>query len=471
MISLERIIETIRVKILNKPGTFGRLADAVGINGGNMGDIKVVRNGAKYITRDIKIFTKSPNQFNKIVEEIMEMKDVKLIKTFDEVYQAHEGGLLEVKSKVNIKSKSDYEKYLIPGIAKIAKTIDKNPEKVYEYTNLGSTVGLITNGSAVLNFKNDVNKESTYAVMEAFCAFLNETASISGIPIVLDEEDKDRIVCIIKSIKKSFGMIVLEDIASPNSIYIEEKLRGIGIPVIDINKYGNAVAVLTALINITKKRGKSLRNSKVGILGFGSKGLGITNLLHTYGVDDIVAYDIKEEAKERMKDHRVKEASDLNSLMNGCDIVIGASRIGGLIKFGMIKQGQIIMALSKPEPEIKPDIALKAGAAIALDGRLINPMLAIPGLIKGTLESRTKKVTMGMLIKAAERLSELAEKDELVPNVFDKGLHDEVAAVVKQAAIEDGVANLVEIEVDEEVKDDAEKILEKIKGVNEWMLS
>ncbi|OQA11719.1 MAG: NAD-dependent malic enzyme [bacterium ADurb.Bin363] len=305
--------------------------------------------------------------------------------------------------------------------------------------------------------------------MEAISAVLNQISSIEAVPLVLDTENKEEFINTIKVIHKNFGMIIIEDVTSPQSIEIEESLQDLKIPVIDTNKYGNAVVTLAGLMNIAKKEDIDLRNSRVGFLGFGSKASGITKLLKAYGVKEIKAYDIKEEPQDRMNKLGVKVEKDINDLMQSVDIVIGTSRIGGLIKFGMVKKGQIILALSKPEPEIKPEIAMKAGAKYAGDGRLINPFLAIPGLIKGTLEAKAESVTIKMMIEAAETIASYVKAEDILPGMFDEGLHEAVAAVVKRTAVEEGVAHLREFEIEEDIKDKADDIFEKIKEVNEWM--
>jgi len=471
MINFEKIIRVIRVKVLNKPGMLSKVIEVIAANDVNLGDIRVVRIGTRYITRDITVYIKTPHQFEKLVEEIKATPDIKFIRSFDETYKAHEGGLLESKSKVKIENMSDIEKYYLPGIARIAESISQDRTKVNEYTNILSTVGVITNGSALLNFK-DSSSEAAYSVMEAYSAVLSEFVAVSPVPIVIEAKEQDKFVEVVKNIHKSFGMIILEDLSSPGSVDIEERLKEeLSIPVLDGNQHGNGIVTFAGLINIAKQVNINLKESSVGFLGFGSKANGIHKMLKSYGVKEIRAYEIRPEAIERVKKVGIENVSDLNTLMEKSDIVIGTARIGGIIKFGMVKPGQIILSLSKPEPEIKPEIAMKAGAKYAGDGRLINPLLIIPGIVKGTLSARAGKVTMGMMMEAANKLADLALPGEILPNIFDEGLHDKIAAAVKQAAIDEGVANLNESETDDDKseKDKAQDIYDKIRSMNEWM--
>lgn len=471
MINFEKIIRVIRIKVLNKPGMLSRVIEVIAANDVNLGDIRVVRIGTRYITRDITVYIKTPHQFEKLVEEIKATPDIKFIRAFDETYKAHEGGLLESKSKVKIENMSDIEKYYLPGIARIAESIAQDRTKVNEYTNILSTVGVITNGSALLNFTESTS-EAAYSVMEAYSAVLSEFVSVSPVPVVVEAKEQEKFIEVVKNIHKSFGMIILEDLSSPGSVDIEETLKEeLSIPVLDGNQHGNGIVTFAGLINIAKQVNINLKDSSVGFLGFGSKANGIHKMLQSYGVKEMRAYEIRPEAIDRVKRVGIEHVEELNTLMEKSDIVIGTARMGGIIKFGMVKPGQIILSLSKPEPEIKPEIAMKAGAKYAGDGRLINPLLIIPGIVKGTLNARAGKVTMGMMMEAANKLADLALPGEILPNIFDEGLHDKIAAAVKQAAIDEGIANLNESETDDDKseKDKAQDIYDKIRSMNEWM--
>lgn len=467
MNKFQRIEKVVRIKITNVPGAFGKIADTVGLNEGNLGDIKLVRMGNKYITRDITIYTKSPGNFDNIISELKKLKGIKIIKCFDEIYRAHEGGLIEVRSKVKIDTIEKFQKYYMPGISGVAKTINEDKNRLYDYTNIGNTVGLVSNGSTVLDFE-DSSEEATYSVLESRAAVINELTGLSAIPIVLSTKDKDNIVNTIKNIYKSFGMVIFEDLNSQDSFIIEKNLSGLGIPVIDTNRTCNGIVTLAGLINIAKLVNVNLSKSKVGFLGYGSKASGVNMLLKAYGIKERIGFDIRDDAKDMMKQEGIVVAEDINNLMEESDIVIATSRKAGLIKFGMVKKGQILIMLSKPKPEIEPEIAIKAGAKYATDGRIISPILVIPGLVKGCLVSRATKVTLNMMIAAAEKLSQLAPNDKILPGIFEGKIHEEICKVVRQAAIEDGVAHLEEMEIEDEIPEDADDIFEKIKGMDLW---
>ncbi|NLK62528.1 MAG: NAD-dependent malic enzyme [Fusobacteria bacterium] len=467
MNKVQRTERVVRIKISNVPGAFGKIANVIGQNEGNLGDIKLVRMGKKYVTRDITVYTKNLLYFNKIIEEIGQIQGIKVINHFDNILREHEGGLIEVKSKVKIDNVEKYEKYYMPGMSAIAKSINEDRDKIYDYTNIGNTIGLISNGSTMLDF-DDPNEEATYSVLESRAAVINELTNISAIPIVLSTKDKDSIVKTIKNIYKSFGMIIFEDLNSEDSFTIESELSELGIPVVDTNKTCNGIVTLAGLINISELNSVDLSKSKVGFLGYGSKASGINMLLKAYGIKERIGFDIREYSKKRMQVENIEIKNSINELMEEADIVIATSRKAGLIKFGMVKKGQILIMLSKPKPEIEPEIAIKAGARYATDGKIISPLLVIPGLVKGCLLSRAKKLTFNMMLAAAEKLADLAVEDSVLPGIFDKGIHEEVCNVVRQAAIEDGVACLEEIDIEDEVPKDIEDIFESIKGMDLW---
>ncbi len=463
MNKFQRIERVVRIKLPNNPGTFGKVADTVGLNGGNLGDIKLVRMGKKFITRDITVYSKSPGHFEEILGELQNLNGLKVIKYFDETYRLHEGGLIEMKSKVKIDNLSDFEKYYMPGIAKIAKTINSNKTKVYEYTNIAKTLGIISNGATVLDLDDSI-EEATYSVLESRAAVINELTGISAIPIVLGTKSSQKIIDTIRNIYKSFGMIIFEDLASKDSFEIESNLSDLGIPVIDTNRSCNGIVTLAGLINIAKNSNVDLSKSKVGFLGYGSKASGINMLLKAYGIKDRIGYDIRQEAKDVMEQEHIRVAGSISELMEESDIVIGTSRKAGIIKFGMVKKEQILLLLSKPEPEIEPGVAIKAGAKYATDGKILSPVLVVPGLVKGCLSAHASRITLNMMIAAAEKLSEMAPDGKILPEVFQENIHQQIAEVVRQVAIEDGVANLEEVELEEEVNEKAEDIFEKIRG-------
>ncbi len=272
--------------------------------------------------------------------------------------------------------------------------------------------------------------------MEGKAAILSELAGISGVPILLKEKDPLRIIETIEAISPSFGAILLEDIKSPECFQIEEELTNrIQKPVFHDDQHGTAMVVLAALLTAAKHVGIDVKNSIFGQIGLGAAGMGICSLLIDFGVRDVLGCDITDEAQKKLRSlggHPV----ELAELMEKPDVVVATSGVKGLIKPSMVRKGQIIMALTNPEPEIEPQEALKNGAIFATDGKTVNNMLAFPGLFRGALDSGATQITHEMKITVSKTLSSLVQDDALVPPALDKEVHRQVAEAVYKCVIE-----------------------------------
>jgi len=295
--------------------------------------------------------------------------------------------------------------------------------------------GVITNGTAVLGLGN-IGPLAGLPVMEGKAALFADLVGISGVPILLTETRPDRVVDMIAAMELSFGAIQLEDIAAPECFEIEQKLRErIAKPVLHDDQHGTAVVALAALTNAARQVGRSLRDSVVGQIGLGAAGTGIVRLLRAYGVEHVLGADRNEDAIARLV-AMGGEGASLEQIMARADIVIATTGVKGLIKPEWVRPGQVILALSNPDPEIEPLVARERGAAFAADGKGINNVLAFPGLFKGALSARVTRFSDAMLMAAAEAIAKLARGDELVPDPLDKNVHERVAAAVREAAAE-----------------------------------
>jgi malate dehydrogenase (oxaloacetate-decarboxylating) len=321
-----------------------------------------------------------------------------------------------------------------PGVARVCLAIKKDPEAAQEFTALESNVAIVTNGTAVLGL-GDIGPLAGLPVMEGKAALFAELAGLNGIPILLKERDVDRVVDIVSSIALSFGAIQLEDFAAPECFEIEARLRErLRKPVLHDDQHGTAVVVLAALMNAARRAGRDLKASSVGQIGLGAAGTGIVRLLRAFGVQRVFGTDRSEQALVRLKELG-GEPSTLEGIMRQADIVVATTGVKGLIKPEWVRPGQVILALSKPDPEIEPLLAHEQGAAFAADGKGINNVLAFPGLFKGALSARATRFTDAMLMAAARAIAGLSRSDELVPDPLDKTVHEEVSAAVREAAL------------------------------------
>jgi malate dehydrogenase (oxaloacetate-decarboxylating) len=275
-------------------------------------------------------------------------------------------------------------------------------------------------------------------VMEGKSMIYAKFTGISGIPILLNDTDPKKIIETVLAIESSFGAIHLEDIAAPECFEIEEALvKRLKKPVLHDDQHGTAVVTLAALISATKQVKRDIKSCVIGQIGLGAAGIGVVRLLSRYGVKAVLGADKREEALTRVEKMGGKRAT-LDEVMKQADIVIATTGVKGLIKPEMVRKGQIIFALSNPEPEISARMALEAGAAYATDGRSVNNALGYPALFRGALDARAKCFTDAMLFAAATKLAELAPHDELLPEALDPKVHAAVALAVKEAAIKSG---------------------------------
>ncbi len=343
--------------------------------------------------------------------------------------------------------------YYTPGVAAVSKAIVENPEKLKEYTWTNNLVAVISDGSSVLGLGN-IGPKASMPVMEGKSLLFKHFADIDSVPITLDVHSVDEIVTTIKAIAPSFGAINLEDIAAPQCFEVEERLKAeLDIPVFHDDQHGTAIVVLAGLINAMKVTGRELTNAKIVVSGVGAAGTAIIKLLNKYAQPRIFAVDSKgiiSANRTDLNDHK-KEIlkysnlsgidGSLQDILQGADIFIGVSR-AGLLTAEMVKtmdKNPIIFALANPTPEIMPDEAKAAGAAVVATGRSdmpnqVNNALAFPGIFRGALDNNVQQITDEHKIAAAKVIADLVENptaDEIIPSVMDERLVPSIARVIE----------------------------------------
>lgn len=341
--------------------------------------------------------------------------------------------------------------YYTPGVAAVSKAIAKDPSLLPTYTWTNNLVAVISDGSAVLGLGN-IGPRGSMPVMEGKALLFKRFAGIDSVPITLDVHTADEIVSTIKAIAPSFGAINLEDIAAPVCFEVEERLKAeLDIPVFHDDQHGTAIVVLAGLINAMKVTGKTLQDCKVVTIGAGAAGTAIIKLLHHYGVTNIVAVDsrgIIGNTRDDLNDEKTallgyingSLAGTLDDAISDADIFIGVSK-PDLLTADMIKRmakDPIIFALANPNPEIMPDQARAAGAAVVATGRSdfpnqVNNAVAFPGIFRGALDNRVKYITDDHKIAAAQTIASLVEKPSaelIIPDVFDERIVPAVASVI-----------------------------------------
>lgn len=379
--------------------------------------------------------------------------------------EAHKswGGKIEVISRVKIINKDDLATAYTPGVAEPCLQITKDNDLSYTYTRRSNLVAVITDGSAVLGLGN-IGAVAGMPVMEGKCALFKEFGGVDAIPIAINSQDTEEIINTIKNIAGSFGGINLEDIAAPKCFEIESRLiEELDIPVFHDDQHGTAIVVLAALINALKIVKKDLKDIKIALSGPGAAGSAITKLLLEVGIKDIVLVDkggILYRGKSNLDSSKQALAKitnkdnikgELEDAIKGSDVFIGVSA-ANIVSQDMIRSmnpNPIIFALANPVPEIMPDLAIQAGAAVVGTGRSdfanqINNVLAFPAIFKGALSVRARRISQGMKIAAAYALAELVDEkslsaDYIIPDVFDKRVCDYVSQAVANQAIKEGL--------------------------------
>jgi malate dehydrogenase (oxaloacetate-decarboxylating) len=351
----------------------------------------------------------------------------------------HEGGKLTIEAVHPIRTVQQMRDVYTPGVARICTMIAEQPELAGRYTMIGRTIAICTNGTRVLGLGN-IGAVASMPVMEGKAMFYRQMAGISAIPILIDTEDVDEFVATVERIAPGFGAIHLEDIKVPECFEIEPRLiDSLDIPVMHDDVHGTAVATLAAALVACEQVERDLEQSVVGQIGLGAAGLGIATLMVEAGAKAVLASDPDEGSYERARERGI-EVTTFEDVMERADLVVATTGVPGLIKPEQVRKGQIVFALTNPDPEIAPHVALEAGAAFAADGSLVNNVLGFPGIFRGALVTGADSISTGMKLAAARAIAGLTERSELVPDALDPAVHAEVTRAVAEAATAEGLA-------------------------------
>ena len=381
-----------------------------------------------------------------------------------ELHRAHRGKI-EIRGKVPVKTRDDLSIAYTPGVAEPCRRIAAEPEAVWEYTCKGSTVAVVTDGTAVLGL-GDIGPEAALPVMEGKALLFKEFGGVDAVPICLDTKDPDAIVAAVRAVAPAYGGINLEDISAPRCFEIERRLiEALDIPVFHDDQHGTAIVVSAALTNALRLAGLELGAARIVINGPGAAGTAITGMLLALGARDIVVCDRRGAiyaGREGVSGHKAELAALTNprgvtgalaDALRGADVFIGVSG-GRLVTQDMVRSmgaKPIIFAMANPTPEIGYAEAMEAGAFIAGTGRSdfpnqINNVLAFPGVFRGALSVRAREINTAMKAAAVGALADFAgdelSREHIIPGAFEPGVAEAVAAAVAAAARESGAARL-----------------------------
>ena len=448
---------TLRTRLDDSPGTFARLAAAIGETGASLGAIDIVRVEKDTKVRDVTVLAADADHLDQVVETVRHIAGITVLNISDRTLLMHLGGKIEIVPRSPVKTRDDLSMAYTPGVARVSRAIAADPTRVWSLTTKQHMVAVVTDGSAVLGLGN-IGPEAALPVMEGKAMLFKEFGNVDAFPIALATQDPDEIVAVVKAISPGFGGINLEDIAAPRCFEVERRLQSeLDIPVFHDDQHGTAICVLAALVNALRVVGKRLEDVRIVTTGCGAAGTAVTKILLGAGARWIVGCDedgalyrgraglsdAKREYAELTNPDDIRGTAD--EVLAGADVFIGLSAPGAVTRSGIERMAAapIVFALANPRSEIDPE-EIEDIAAVIATGRSdypnqINNVLAFPGVFRGALDVRARAITHAMQIAAAHALAgvipghELAA-DYVVPSVFDRTVAPAVARAVAQAA-------------------------------------
>ena len=434
-----RMMRTVRVRNEQKLGTLARLLAAISSLGASVGSIEMLNETAQSVLRDITVYADDAEHMDHVIEVMRANPGTRVLAVRDEVLELHQKGKIAIRSRFPVDSIATLRRVYTPGVAEVCLKIADDPELARLYTSISHLVAIVTDGTAVLGL-GDIGPLAAMPVMEGKAMLMETLVGLSGMPILLNTKDPDEIVKTITTIAPTFAAIQLEDISAPRCFEVEERLQAmLDIPVMHDDQHGTAVVSMAALMVATRRAGVDIGKVKVGQIGLGAAGNAIGKMIMKLTGNQVLGMDLNEDAVARfVRDGGV--LSDLREIMSECEIVIATTGVPNLIKPEMVRKGQVILALSNPNAEIDPEVALAQGAVFAADGKSVNNVLGFPGIFRGAVDSNAMRITHEMLIAAMEVLVRMTPAGELMPNPLDKKVHQEVARAVAETAMKQGIA-------------------------------
>ncbi len=434
-----KVSRTIRVRNENQLGVLARLVTAISELGGTIGDIGLLTETSRAVIRDITVYGDDEPMVDRIVHALAAIPGTKILEVRDEVLELHQKGKIAIRSRVPLDSMATLRRVYTPGVAEVSLKIAADPALARLYTSISHMIAIVTDGTAVLGL-GDIGPLAAMPVMEGKAMLMESLVGLSGIPILLNTKNPDEIVEAVSAISATFAAIQLEDISAPRCFEIEARLQAkLDMPVMHDDQHGTAVVATAALTNACRQAKIDLKAARIGQVGLGAAGFAIAEMLMRLTGRPVLGADLQPEALKHLEANG-GQPSNLKEIMASCDIVIGTTGAAGLIKPEMVRKGQIILALSNPNPEIDPDVAMQHGAAFAADGKMVNNVLGFPGIFRGAVDANARRISHEMLVAAAQTIADMTPPGDLVPSPLDKDVHRAVARAVATKAVEQGLA-------------------------------
>ncbi len=443
------IVFVMRVRLADAADALGAMLGAIAASGARTGEIKLAEHHHGHMVYDVQVFTTGDDQMASVRQAAEKVAGCEVQAVIDLAMETHRGGACEVRSRTEIRSNTDMRIVYTPGVARVCKAIQADPDKAREYTNISNKVAIATNGTAILGL-GDIGPLAGLPVMEGKSAIFWEFVKISAEPVLIDTHDPEEFISVVEKLAVGFGAIQIEDVAAPACFRITSELDArLAIPVFHDDQHGTATIVLAGLYSALRKTGKDIAKMRCAISGAGAAGTAISELLQIAGIADVVLCDragvLYRGRKENMNPAKEALAERTNAenitgtladAMAGRELFIGVSQ-PNIVTQEMVRSMSpepIVFPLANPVSEISVGEARQAGAAVAADGRMMNNALAYPGIFRGALDSQARSITVEMMLAAANALAEVVPAGELMPEMMDPATHQAVAAAVAAAA-------------------------------------
>jgi malate dehydrogenase (oxaloacetate-decarboxylating) len=428
-----------RIEQPHVSGQLAKVCQTIAGANGLIGDIVTIQVGRHRSIREISIEVRDHGQAKTVAGLLEQLEGVRVISYHDRALLAHEGGKLEIDVRHPVHTLQQVRDIYTPGVARVCTAIAESPPLANRFTMIGRTVAICTNGTRVLGLGN-IGPVASMPVMEGKALFYRQMVGISAMPVLIDTEDAHEFIETVLRIAPGFGGIHLEDIRVPDCFAIESRLiEELDIPVMHDDVHGTAVVTVAAALAACDQVGIRLEDSTVGQIGLGAAGLGIASLMVEAGAARVIASDPDERSHAGAREHRIETVS-FEEVMAEARIVVATTGQPGLISPALVREGQVIFALTNPDAEITPSVALEAGAAFAADGTSVNNVLGYPGIFRGALMAGAAEISTGMKLAAARAIAGLTKEAELVPDALDPEVHADVARAVSEAATAEGLA-------------------------------
>jgi len=453
-----------RLSYPNHIGMFARITQTVGDHGGDLGAVDIVSTEAKSMTRDITVRARDREHVAEIVTAIERIRKVKVVHVSDRVFLLHLGGKISIHNKVPVTTRDTLSMAYTPGVARVCEAIAQDHSKAWQLTIKGNSIAVVSDGTAVLGL-GDIGPEAAMPVMEGKAMLFKEFAGIDAYPICLSTKNPAEIIETVAHLAVGFGGINLEDISAPRCFEVEKALQErLDIPVFHDDQHGTAVVVLASLLNASRLARREIAKSRIVVVGAGAAGTAITKILLGAGARDIIVCDkhgiLHQRDAAHLNESQAWLAAHTNprgvtgkveDALTGAHVFIGVSGPGVVTTKSLRRMARkaIVFALANPVPEIMPEEAAKV-AWIVATGRSdypnqINNVLAFPGIFRGALNVRARRINEEMKLAAAYAIAGCISPQELhpeyiVPSVFSREVVKRVAAAVEAAAVKTHVA-------------------------------